>query len=70
MRPRTLGMLGQGHKIAGELNGMARLTAARVRWARAGKRLGLALSGIAGVFGVCPSTLQKAVRRSTWARVR
>lgn len=69
-RPHRLGMVGQGHKVAGERNGRARLTAGRVRWARAGRRLGITLSRVAEIFGVDPSTLQKAARRSTWRRVR
>ena len=71
MRPHTLGMLGKGFKVAGEKNGMARLTANLVRSARhLHRRLGFSTYFLAANWGVAESTVRRAVQRKTWRRVK
>ena len=60
---RGMGMVGRGHLVAGERNGMHKLIAARVQYAR---RRRLSSYSLAARWGIDPSTVRKAVRGATW----
>ena len=69
-RPHTLGMVGKGFKVAGEKNGMHKLTAWQVRNARNWCAQDVSTDEAAERLHVAESTVRRAVQRKTWRRVR
>lgn len=65
-RPHTFGMVNNGHLVAGELNGLAKLTAPVVLRARLENRRGVDTTALAQRYGVAESTVRRACQGITW----
>ncbi len=61
---------GRAARLVGESNGFARLTDAKVRWARAQLSRGATQSRVATTLGVHISTISLVAKGRTWSHVR